>query len=284
MNILSMPVLALEFDTSIDDEIRKNYNPSKIEEDMALPMLPNILNIEEKNNNVSISTPTTTKTLTKTTTIQKTVQKAPVKNIRPQINRTVGKNYAVLKAGTKIRVKLLSGISDHSKKGTKVVFVSKYPVSTTYFTIPSGTIFEGVITGVHKPQLSGNGGLIEINANSMIINNSIQPLTASITKANFKNIFFNKIKGERKYIQSMIKAAKPGCHFFGKMMKVTTNLKNDGSSVILAPFSITAGLIALTSNVAASPVLAMFYKGDTIFLRSGCDIELKLRQDIIIYN
>lgn len=37
---LSVPVMALELDTSVDDEIRRNYNPSKLEQ--TLPALPKV--------------------------------------------------------------------------------------------------------------------------------------------------------------------------------------------------------------------------------------------------
>lgn len=35
-----MPAFALELDTSVDDEIRRNYNPSKLEQ--TLPALPKV--------------------------------------------------------------------------------------------------------------------------------------------------------------------------------------------------------------------------------------------------
>ena len=41
VQILLQPCIALELDLSVDDEIRKNYNPSKLELD-ALPPLPSI--------------------------------------------------------------------------------------------------------------------------------------------------------------------------------------------------------------------------------------------------
>ena len=42
----AMPVYSLELDMSIDEEIRKNYNPSKLELD-ALPPLPEMQNSTE---------------------------------------------------------------------------------------------------------------------------------------------------------------------------------------------------------------------------------------------
>src|SRR5574344_102318 len=42
INLMSYPVLALNFDLSADEEIRKQYNPSKLEQDMGLPPMPKI--------------------------------------------------------------------------------------------------------------------------------------------------------------------------------------------------------------------------------------------------
>ena len=310
LNFLCMPVLAFDLDMSVDDDIRKNYNPSKLEEDMALPALPKVLN-EKPYENIKpvnqVATPpkiqknqAPTKAPVKAQITVKSVQKAtaPTRQTqsktsievqaKPQPVQITQKNTdgtcAILKKGTKIRVKLLTNISDKSKKGGKVSFVSRYPVSTTYFTIPMGTAFQGEIVNSHGPQLSGNGGLIVMNINSMSINGTNQSLTASITKANNKKIFLNNIKGKRTYLKSMVKSTKPGRHFFGKMMRVTKNLATDGSSIILTPFSIIAGAGAVAGNVLVSPALALFHKGGPISIHEGSDFEIKLLQDVFIYN
>lgn len=277
LNLLCMPVFALQFDTSIDDEIRRNYNPSKLEEDVALPALPKILT--EK--------PTTIKTVSQTT---KPIQTQKINQIKKsaQIQNTPQNQqqgiYAVLHQGTKFRVKLLSSVSDRSKKGTKVSFVSRYPVSATYLTIPSGTHFYGEIVESHRPQLSGNGGLIAIKVNSLVLGDGTHPIDAYVTEANFKKVFFNNIKGQRRYIKSMFKSMKPGGEFFKKMWMATGNLMQDGSTIIITPFSFACGALAVAANVATSPVLALFYKGDSIYLREGSDFEIELSQDVYIYN
>ena len=270
--LLSMPVLALGFDTSLDDEVRKNYNPSKIEADMALPALPKILNEKTPQNINEIKTQTPDLKL------------IPKPQIQQKSIKLSAESYATLKQGTTIKVRLQNNISDKSKKGTKVSFISKYPVSTTYFTIPMGTVFKGEIINSHKPQFSGNGGLIVINIDSAILNGEVQPINAYVTKANSKKIFFNNIKGKRKYTSSMLHSIKPGYHFFQKMLKVSAYLANDGSSIIIAPFSLAAGFITLTGNVFASPVIAIFYKGGSISINEGSDFEIKLLQNVFIYN
>lgn len=270
-----MPVLALGFDTSIDDEIRRNYNPNKIEKDMSLPALPKILN----ENNKQTATPKGTNASQASQISQ--IQKNQITNINAHLPQQY---YAVLKKGTKIKVKSLNNIADNSKKGSRVGFVSIYPVSTTYLTIPTGTIFKGEIINSHRPQFSANGGLISINISSMILNEEIQPINAYITKADSKLIFRNNIKGKRKYFISMINSTKNGHHFFEKMIRVTSTLASDGSSILIAPFSLGAGVFTLGANVLLAPTLALFHKGDPIYIKAGSDFELKLSRDIYIYN
>jgi len=250
-NLLCLPVLALDLDASVDDEIRKNYNPEKIEEDFVLPSLPRIIN-------------------------------EPQLQSKQAISKTSKETYTIIKKSTKINVKLLSGISDRTRKGTQLTFISKYPISTTGYTIPMGTVFQGEIIQSHKPQLSGNGGLIVISINSVILNNEVHPLNAYVTEANFKKIFFNNIKGRRKYINSMFTSMKPGVHCFKHMWAVGDNLAGDGSSIILIPFALALGVTAVAGNILISPVLALFYKGDSVYLRDGSNFEIKLAQDLFI--
>lgn len=266
ISFLGAPVLALELDTSIDDDIRRNYNPSKIDQDNPLPALPKVL-IEP-----DYVAPK-----------QIVVSKAQAKSI-PSSLKTPKETYIVLKKGTKIKVRLQSAISDRTKKGTQIAFVSEYPVTTTYFTIPMGTVFKGEIVNSHKPQLSGNGGLVVVKIKSAVINDSIQPINAKVTKANSKKIFLNNIKGKRKYVSSMLKSTRPGRHFFRKMLGVTRNLAFDGSSIILTPFSLAAGVVALGGNVLVSPALAMFYKGSSLSIPADSRFEIKLVEDVFIYN
>jgi len=269
-----MPVFAFGLDTSIDDEIRKNYTPSKIEDDMQLPALPKILH----------ETTPQIKTISQSKfNSQKQINLQP-SNYKYTATRSTSECYATLKQGTKINVELQNSISDKSKKGTKITFISKYPVSTTYFTIPMGTVFNGEIINSHRPQFAGNGGLIEIKINSIILNGEIRPINAVVTEANFKNVFFNTIKGKRNYTSSMLKSIKPGCHFFKKMISVSGNLAQDGSTMVLIPFSFGLGTLALGGNILISPALALFSKGSSIYIREGSNFEIELAQDVFIYN
>lgn len=277
--LICSPVFALELDTSVDDEIRKNYNPNKIEEDMTLPALPKILN-----NNINQQQPNAINITSQNIQPEPSAKKIQPAKVSKNIELNNNQNYAVLKKGTKIKLKLLNNISDKSPKGTKVSFISTRPVTTTYFTIPMGTIFKGEIVNSHGPQFAGNGGLIVININSIIINDETQPINAYVTKANSKLIFLNNIKGKRKYLSSMAKSTKNGRHYFSKMMRVSKNLAADGSSIVIVPFSIAAGVIALGGNILVAPALALFHKGGSVSAKSGSEFEVKLIQDVMIYN
>lgn len=266
--IICLPVFALEFDTSIDEEIRKNYNPTKIEQDMSLPTLPKILDKNEFQNNIQPIKTNQSESFSK-----------QYKNYS-----SVKQSYIKLKKGTHFKLKVLNTISDRSTKGTKVTFKSIYPVTTTFYTIPAGTIFQGYILNSHRPQLSGNGGLIVININSIILNEEVQPINTIVTKAASKMIFFGNIKGKRKYISSIFRTMRPGCHYFKKMLTVSGELARDGSSIFVAPFSFALGVFAAGGNILISPALALFYKGSSICIHEGSVIEIKLSQDVFIYS
>lgn len=280
-----MPVFALELDTSVDEQIRKNYNPSKLEDDMELPAMPKILQ-QEKNEAVQNELPVKSiQQVQNNTAVKKTepnVESPAAKQIFTPVN---GNSYcAVLRKGTKFDLKLMSNITDRSHSGTKLTFVSTYPVSTTYLTIPKGTTFKGEIVNSHAPQLAGNGGLLVIEINSMILNGETIPLDGYVTNINGKFIFLNNIKGKRKYIKNMFASMKPGCHFFGKMLRVSGNLASDGSSIVVAPFSLIMGVFVLGGNVFISPALSLFHKGGSISIKNGSIFHIKLAQSVFIYH
>ncbi len=293
--LLSMPCFSLDLDTSIDDEIRKNYNPNKIEEDMELPALPKIFN-EVSNQN---SKPLANKSLQPKTNYSQpqpqpqaqaqaqahaqtpNLQPLPAKYSKPFAAKT---SYATLKKGTKIPLILNNNISDGTRKGTKISLISRYPVTTTYFTIPAGTIFYGEILDSHRPQLTGNGGLLVLNINKFVVDNQIYSIDSDVTNANYKKIFFNNIKGKRKYINSTFKSMRPGFRYLGKMASVSGNLMQRGSTIILAPFSLALGTLVAAGNVFISPALGLFHKGGSIGLKNGTPVEIVLLEDVFIYK
>lgn len=276
----AMQALALDFDTSLDDEIRKNYNPSKIEEDMALPALPKILD-DSTDNEIPVNR-YQSQTKTQAQSLQP-IKKAVLTNSCAPA-KTLGGSYAVLKKGTKFKTGLVTNVSDFSRKGSTVTLVTRYPVSTTYLTIPTGTILEGKVISSHPPQFTGNGGQIKFKITSMKLNDATYPMSAFVTEANHKNIFFNNIKGQRKYAKSMFRAMKPGVGFYKKMTFASARLLNDGVNAFLSPIPFATAILGLGANVMISPAIAVFSKGSSINLKSGNNVEIKLSEEMVIYN
>lgn len=275
LNFLSMPVMAFQLDTSVNDEIRKTYNPDKLDEDMGLPALPKIPSSEFKNQESEVKT---NKVQYKTHEVA-TYEKEPTKHVVKS-----EASSALLKKGTRIKLKLMNNISDRSPKGTRVNFVSIYPVTTTYFSIPAGTIFKGEILNSHGPQLSANGGLIVVNVNTVILNDEVQPISSRVTNANYKHIYKNNIKGKRKYIASVFDSTKPGFRFFGRTCGWARYLAENGWAIILSPVPIFAGVLVMGGNIVISPVLGLFYKGKPIYFDKGAVFDIKLMQDVYLYN
>ena len=151
-------VYAVDFDTTIDESIRKNYNLTQNEEE--LPALPNVV-------------PTDTPETEKPQSVKITA---------------TGKTYT-LKGGTKIKLSSKSVISDRLRPGNKVTFYSVNGFQTKENTIiPSGTLFKGRVLDAHTPQITGNGGLIVITIDEMYFNGVKSQIEAKVSMANWKNV------------------------------------------------------------------------------------------------
>ena len=183
-NMVFLQCFALEFDMSVDDEIRKNYNPSKLELE-GLPPVPNV-------KPTTPSQPITS--IPKTQPISTPPSKTSIFSVPdkvPQIAKINSNNSSAIKIskGTKFKVRSGQTISDGSRIGTKLSFTSQNAVTKRYITIPQGTTFKGEVIDSHLPQKIGNGGLIVLKVNSMIYKGSTVGINAKITKANHKKIF-----------------------------------------------------------------------------------------------
>ncbi len=253
--LLSPQGFCIEFDNSIDAEINKTYNAGQLEE--TLPRLPQGLE----------PTPQPTKQA-----VTKTQQKHD--------------DFTVIKIrrGTKFRTVSKGWASDSAAVGNKVSFTTVKPVTKRYITIPAGSTIRGRIVDTHLPQFTGNGGLIKIEVESITINGSNKYADGKITKANGKKIFFNNIKGKRKYISSMGKTVKKSHRFFQKAMKKTSQFASDGATVILSPFTFIGGTIGYLGGVVLSPVIALNSKGERISIPPDTLYEIKLTKDLYIYD
>lgn len=260
ISLIQLPVYSLTVDDSIDASIKKTYK-TEIVEQQLLPSLPSI---EPYDNSGTVFTP---------------AQNTPSRTTAPSYNRQY--KEISIKKGTKFKVRSRSAISDKTPRGTKISFVTVYPETSRYITIPAGTVIQGQITDSHPPQLFGNGGLIEIKADQILYKGSYYQIYSKISIANYKHIFLNNIKGKRKYISNMGTFIKPGARFMSKMWKVCGTLTN-GPEILLTPLPLASGIVVYAVNAALSPILSIFSTGDSITIPKGSYFEIKLTQDAII--
>ena len=291
LSMFSMSALALELDTSVDEEIRKHYNPSQIEKDL-LPPLPKTA---PSQNTPKTAPARNMKTVETTTPPPKnlpaidTSKKTP-RRIQSLPGQTQAKNKFArdgiaaikIKKGTKFKVKSLTAISDYTPVSSNMSFKTTESVTQTYVTIPAGTIFKAVIEDSHPPQLSGNGGLIVININRLVFRGKTRSIQAKVTKANGKKIFVNNIKGKRQYWKGVANSTKPGAKFYKKAMRGTTKLAQNPWTLILTPFTAVAGVVVYGVNIIGSPVFAIFSKGGRISIPAGTEFEIKLLEDVYL--
>ena len=280
--LLSSHCFAFELDTSVDEEIRKHYNPSALEQN--LPALPKIA-------------PSQTHTTTQKTNVS-TSQAAPAvpksqpvtQPAKPQlVIKKMGNDYKYdkstairIKKGTKFRVKSNCVISDYQKEGTRVSFTSVKPVTQRYITINEGTRFNAVVEDSHLPQFTGNGGLIVLMVDGMVVNGSTKSVHAKITKANLKKVFLNNIKGKRGYIKGISNQINKGENFYKKTRKTSDKLADNPVGVLISPIPTITGAVVYAVNLVGSPIFAIWSKGARISIPAGSEFEIKLLEDVYL--
>lgn len=279
--LLSSHCFAFELDTSVDEEIRKNYNPSALEQN--LPALPKTAPSQ------SATTKTTVTTTNKTTPVVPKTQ--PVSQpSKPQLvikkmdnDYKFDKSTAIrIKKGTKFRVRSNCVISDYQREGTRVSFTSIKPVTQRYITINEGTRFNAVVEDSHLPQFTGNGGLIVLMVDGIVVNNSTKSVHAKITKANMKKVFLNNIKGKRGYIKGVSRQVDKGENFYKKTRRTSTKLANNPVGLIISPIPTIFGSVVYAVNLVGSPVFAIWAKGSRISIPAGSEFEIKLLEDVYL--
>lgn len=270
---------AFELDTSVDDEIRKNYNPSKLEQD-TLPALPNVL--QSPTNNYKGTSPALNVPKTNLDTDYSTSTKSIGKSVGVQANN----NYTAIKIpkGTKFKVKSQTKLSDWNTAGARATFTSTEPVVKRYTSFPVGTTFKGVIEDSHQPNFAGNGGLIKLKADSMIVNGHTHTIDAKVIRADGKIILFNNIKGKRGYTKGIANRVNKGEQFYKKSRNASNKLSSNPVGTIISPIPTIVGAVGYGVNLIASPITALWSKGSHITLPAGTNYTLKFRQDLYIYK
>lgn len=243
---------AFELDMSVDEEIKKKYNSSKLEYEV-LPNLPK-----------SVTTTTPPKS---TPTYSTSV---------PNITK-IDKTTAIkIPSRTKFKVKSNQTISDWSKEGASVSFTTTSPVYLKYLTIPSGTKLYGKIKSSHRPQMTGNGGQVEVEITGITYNGKTYETDGKVTKANSKNIFFNNIKGKRQYWKNVENKIDKGEKFYQKSRNVANKMANNPVFILLSPIPTLVGMVGCSVCTVLSPITAIPDKGGNISIPAGSSFELKL--------
>ena len=280
--LLTTKSFAFELDTSVDEEIRKNYNPSALEQN--LPALPKTAPNQSQatgskaptTSNNPISSVPKTHPVTQTTKPQLVIKKM-------DNDYKFDKSTAIrIKKGTKFRVRSNCMISDYQKEGTRVSFTSIKPVTQRYITINEGTKFTAVVEDSHLPQYTGNGGLIVLLVDGMVVNGSTKSVHAKITKANLKKVFLNNIKGKRGYIKGVSKQVDKGENFYKKTRRTSAKLADNPVGIIIAPIPTIFGAVVYAVNFAGSPIFAIWAKGSRISIPAGAEFEIKLLEDVYL--
>lgn len=274
---------ALDLDATVDDEIRKNYNPNKLIEDSGINHSALEKNIQA--DIIETTTKAPDENLPELPKIINSTKKSDITNdtITPKTQYTPyrGGNIRV-HAGTSFDVTNITGISDWQSKGTKVTFKTKKNIHGRNYTIPNGTTFEGEIVESHQPQFSCNGGLVVILVDTMIYKNQRIPINAYVTRANDKKIFFNNIKGKRTYLKTVWNKGNWGRELFGKMCTLSVGLGATGATLVLTPFPFAYGTICLGASAITSPITALFSKGQHISIPANSSFRIKLTEDVLV--
>ena len=261
-------VYAYDLDVSVNNEIEQKYDSDKLNKDMGIGSTTN--------------------------TSKKTSKKAPKStpsfdNSQPTVTSSGKNTNSNIKAGTQISagtlftVKSSTGVSGSSATGTILNFSSTSSVYKNGITFPAGTVFKGVVQDSHGGQIAGNGGLLEIKIVSMIYNNQTYDIEGKVTKANSKNVFLNKIKGKRQYVDGVVKQVKNGVNIYKKVQNISSKLPNNPLGQVVKPIPTTVGATGTLVYSALSPIIAVAQKGQNISLPAGTTFEIKITKDFYVY-
>lgn len=245
--LFTVSVSAAEFDSSIDANIRKDYNVDKD----VLPPLPS------------------------TTSAPPSKSSTPISEMPKSSYNATGKTYTV-KSGTKVHIASKSAISDWTRKGSKVSFVSQEGFTTKEGVIvPAGTTFRGTITDSHTPQITGNGGLIELTIDEIYFNGVLSNIETKLATANSRKVYRDDIKGDRRYWKNVSKAMTPGKTVFDATRTCASVLYPIPVVNIFSIIPLLGGSVIYVANLTVAPVIAIFAKGGSISLPAGTTFKIQ---------
>ncbi len=283
-----VPVFGIDLDYTVDDAIRKNYGvgsnginnakpavkpvqkttpaPAKPKTTESMPKLPALPK------NKQPVTKQTTSVTKKTTPVKKVV-----------IKKTAASKSFPMRKGMSFEIVNTNAISDKQRTGTRIVFTTRKPIKTAYYTIPQGTKLTGEIAESHTPQISGNGGLVSLSIDTIILGGKYQHIETRVLRVGGKKVFLKDIKGKRSYWKNTVNKGKWGRRTFHKMNKLSANLVQDKTTVILAPFTFVYGVVLGTVSTVTSPVVSIFCKGGSVYIPVNTPFKIKLTEDVKLY-
>ena len=282
--LFSMPVFSIDLDCTVDDKIRKNYNvgvpiEKRAPTSQTMPKLPAVPQKINKNSS-RLANPTPTKN-----SVRHEKEKKSFNNNKSRVNKKIymNKRSFPLRNGMSFDIYNLNAISDRQRVGTNITFAVKKPIKTAYYTIPEGTKLVGRIAESHTPQITGNGGLVSVSVETIILNGSYQHIDARVVKVNGKKVFFEDIKGQRSYMKNTVEKGKWGRRTFNKMNKLSASLAKDKATLLLTPFTFVYGVAAGGVSTVTSPVVAVFSKGGRVYIPPYTTFKIKIEKDVKLY-
>lgn len=264
--LLSVQVFAYELDMSVDEEIQKKYNSSKLNYEV-LPNLPKVNTTNQQKTKIETNVPKTQPTYS-----------VSVPNITP-VTKANGKKIS---SGTKFVTKSNQIISDTIRIGTNVSFTTTSPVYTKNKTIPQGSKLNGIVVDSHTPQITGNGGLVVIKIISLALDGKTYSVDGKITKSNYKKVFINNIKGKHQYWAGVEKQITRGENFYSKTKSASSKMSNIPIIEYLSPLPKLFGAVGFGVNAILSPVCGIFSKGGSLSIPAGSQFEIKLTKDAFV--
>lgn len=286
--LLFMPVFSMDIDTTVDDSIRKNYNiDSGITQiQKSGPKVP------VQQTKQAVQKPKQTN-MPKLPALPKSTNIQPIKAVQQKTYQTpvyqspvykvTSRSTFPIRKGMEFNISNVNNISDGQRTGTNIVFINPKPIKTAYYTIPAGTKFVGRIINSHRPQLTGNGGLICIEITTIILGGSYQPINTRIVKVGNKYVFYENIKGKRSYWKNTVNSGKWGRQTFHKMNNLSASLIKDKTTIILSPFTFLYGTLAGGVSTLTSPVVSIFKKGGRLYIPQGTSFKIKFEEDTKLY-
>ena len=271
--ILLIVLFLLLFTPSVRSEIFVDYEPDNIKKTTSVPVTQKTN--EAKTNKINVS--------------EEKVPDLPAHlkndvNLSGSAQQIAKRTGHEVKKSTNFELKINQNISDSTKKNTKIKFTTTKNQSAGIVTLPAGTVFTGHVVQSHKPMMTSNGGLLKIEIDEIIYQNISNETKAKVLNVNDKNIYFNTIKGQRKFVSNTKNNMKWGVKTCKKAYKTTSKLSRKGGLYwFITPIPAIYGTFVIGANAIYAPAAALFQKGGSVSLKNGSKFIIKLEQDTQIY-